>query len=94
MIAHLISQLEVKVLQQGSHSGHQADLGQRLAHARAGALREWEVALRPLALACRGRYQIRTAWLLQVIIALCNPGKNQKGWCLAGRVAKEATQES
>jgi hypothetical protein len=55
MMAHLISQLEVKVLQQGSHSGHQADLGQRLAHAGAGALREREVALRPLALACRGK---------------------------------------
>ena len=54
MMAHLISQLEVKVLQQGGHSGHQADLCQRLAHAVAGALREWEVALRPLALACRG----------------------------------------
>ena len=52
--AHLIGQAEVEVLHQRGHGGHQADLGQGLPHAAAGALREGEVALGPLAVFCMG----------------------------------------
>ena len=42
----------MEVLHQRGHGGHQADLGQGLPHAAAGALREGEVPLGPLAVLC------------------------------------------
>jgi len=59
--SHLICQAEVEMLHEGGHGCHQAHLCQRLPHTAARALSEREVALGPLAIACKDQYAIGTA---------------------------------
>lgn len=60
---HVIGQLEGEARQQQGHGGHQADLGQGLAHAIARALRKGDVALRLPSLTCTAAtdWQLETA---------------------------------
>lgn len=54
---HIIGQLKGELRQQDGHGGHQADLGQGLAHAVAGALRKGDVALGLPAVTCSKQFK-------------------------------------